>query len=201
MSEKENKRYADVSRPPFGRAGLELRRWRNSRGFGVHSPAGFMLMRDVIRPQSIYGLYAYQDLDRMLERIEQNRICSYADRGVLRMLLRLSARLTPKHMIVAAPSPSLLHKLPQLAGVEKLQDDSDLMPDTLWIIGDRAVPGTLAANPGKATAIVLAGLSVAFADSLFDRLDGGVRIYADSLVLLLPRQDSAKHTYYARIKP
>lgn len=38
------------------------KRLRHSRGFGIHSPSAYRLIREVLRPDSRYGYYAYQDI-------------------------------------------------------------------------------------------------------------------------------------------
>ena len=46
-----------------------LRRWRNTRGFGVHSPFGYAMARCVVRPDKKYGYYGYGLLRDALARI------------------------------------------------------------------------------------------------------------------------------------
>lgn len=35
------------------------KRWRHSRGYGVHSPSAYRLVMEVIRPSTLYAYYAY----------------------------------------------------------------------------------------------------------------------------------------------
>lgn len=41
-----------------------LTRWRNTRGFGVHSPFGFQIVKRVIKNPGGYAYYAYADIER-----------------------------------------------------------------------------------------------------------------------------------------
>lgn len=41
-----------------------LTRWRNTRGFGVHSPFGFQIVKRVIKSPGGYAYYAYADIER-----------------------------------------------------------------------------------------------------------------------------------------
>ena len=41
-------------------------RWRNSHGFGAHSPFGYQLVERVVRPCRGYAYYAYDDIDRVM---------------------------------------------------------------------------------------------------------------------------------------
>lgn len=69
-----------------------LRRWRNSHGFGVHSPFGFQLVERVIRHPRGYAYYAYPEIDRCCRREHnQGNIAEEA-----RMLLRLACMLKPE---------------------------------------------------------------------------------------------------------
>lgn len=40
------------------------KRWRHGRGFGVHSPSAYRLVREVLRLDPSYGFYAYADISR-----------------------------------------------------------------------------------------------------------------------------------------
>lgn len=65
-------------------------RWRNSHGFGVHSPFGYQLVERVVRPCRGYAYYAYDDIDRACSSSE-HRIADKA-----KMLLRLVCFLRPR---------------------------------------------------------------------------------------------------------
>ena len=60
-------------------------RWRHSKGFGIHSPFAYDLIVNTLREHN-YRYYAYSYIDN-----------SYpSQRKVLKLLLRLMCRLTPK---------------------------------------------------------------------------------------------------------
>lgn len=64
------------------------KRWRHTRGYGVHSPFAYMLVNEVVHPPKAYGYYNY---DAILPDIPHNyygKIYRHAC-----TLLRLSARL------------------------------------------------------------------------------------------------------------
>ncbi len=79
-------------------------RWRHSHGFGVHSPAGFMLVKDVVRPRRRYRYYGE-------DRLENARIPKEL-RHLVRLSIRLYGRLRAREMFLNAdPSVGrLLHK-------------------------------------------------------------------------------------------
>lgn len=43
-------------------------RWRHSRGFGIHSPSAYRLIREVLCPSSRYGYYSYASLEGYVNR-------------------------------------------------------------------------------------------------------------------------------------
>ena len=47
-----------------------IRRWRHTRGYGVHSPLAYRIVKDCIRPDKKYGFYsdAYLDFEYHEER-------------------------------------------------------------------------------------------------------------------------------------
>lgn len=66
--------------PRFLNLSLKFRRWRHSRGFGVHSPFAFRFITEVLCLPEIYGYYSYLDIPR----------------GELRTLFRVAVRLQPR---------------------------------------------------------------------------------------------------------
>ena len=44
------------------------KRWRHTRGYGVHSPFAYSLVKEVVRPGRKYGHYGYEEIDNSLER-------------------------------------------------------------------------------------------------------------------------------------
>ena len=53
---------------PFSQMGLlkKYKRWRHSKGYGVHSPYAYKLVTDVLRP-GIYGYYSYHEIEHWAE--------------------------------------------------------------------------------------------------------------------------------------
>ena len=72
------------------------KRWRHSRGFGVHSPYAFRFVTDVVRPGS-YGFYAYDKLETLLKReeIHDRHLISTAE-----FLIRLAVFVKAKRLII-----------------------------------------------------------------------------------------------------
>lgn len=67
------------------------RRWRHSRGFGIHSPFAYTFITDVLAQPLPY--YGYADIS--------------ADPRV-RLLFRIAARFQPRHVLILSSKPQLL---------------------------------------------------------------------------------------------
>lgn len=68
-----------------------INRWRHTRGYGVHSPLAYRIVKECIRPDERYGFYsdAYIDYEFRKEgKVRQNA----------RMLIRLINLLHPKRI-------------------------------------------------------------------------------------------------------
>lgn len=94
-----------------------FRRWRNSRGFGVHSPFAFAFITDVLRQRCAY--YAYEQL---------------ANEAAVRTLFRVALHLRPNSIAVFADSK--WRKAVELACVKA--HISDNIADADFIVIDLA---------------------------------------------------------------
>lgn len=70
-----------------------LRRWRHRRGFGVHSPFGFEVIKRVIKPESDKAYYAYEDFDFFIESSTSSHSANRKLIRRARMIHRLSVFL------------------------------------------------------------------------------------------------------------
>lgn len=68
-----------------------VRRWRHNRGYGVHSPLAYRIVKDCIRPDKRYGFYSDAYID--FEYIEDRKALKNA-----RLALRLVNLLRPKRI-------------------------------------------------------------------------------------------------------
>ena len=68
-----------------------IRRWRHTRGYGVHSPLAFRIIKDCVRPDKRYGFYsdAYLDFEYHDDRNELKNA---------KLALRLINLLRPKRV-------------------------------------------------------------------------------------------------------
>lgn len=82
-----------------------LRRWRNSRGFGVHSPFGYMLAKEVVLPDSRYCFYS----EETLRRQNLTHKLSRDDFQIAMRMLRLILRLQPKNVSLPDRFTGFMH--------------------------------------------------------------------------------------------
>lgn len=76
-----------------------IKRWWHSRGFGIHSPSAYRLVREVLCPSETYGYYAYGALGRLASTPEQ-----YSQ---LSLLYRILVDLRPATVAISKPEPIL----------------------------------------------------------------------------------------------
>lgn len=91
------------------------RRWRHGRGFGVHSPYAYRMVREVLRLPDTCGYYAYADIAR--ERVRLRAPLRLADAF---LIYRLAVEFAPRDVVVAARGPleRLLRDIASMAAPE-----------------------------------------------------------------------------------
>ena len=109
-------------------------RWRHTRGYGVHSPLAYRIVKECIRPDAAYGYYSDDIIDHELHDHPRAR-------RQARLLVRLAAQL-PSDSILAIGTDPLLA---EVAG---------LLPDT------RAEHPTVVVDFGSSGAEMPAGPSL-----------------------------------------
>lgn len=100
-----------------------LRRRRATKGYGVHSPLAFRLMKNVVRPPRDVRYYGEE---RLMVSEEPYEIVRRA-----RLLLRLTAELQTSYVWFSPGTPPLLTEAVLLAGGVIRVYDGELYPDEL----------------------------------------------------------------------
>lgn len=186
------------------RLARRYRRWRHTRGFGIHSPYAFALLTDALRPGRRYAYYGDADIDAAVE--EWGVACEATGRRAkrvrrnARLLLRLLAATRPASLwldptlpaplAVAAdkagyrPGERMATDWRQAAMIVTAGDDTRLFGAELarWL----AVPrrSLLLFDPGKA-----------LADALYSALPEGLMLRAPRVVWLINRRGMRKLSY------
>lgn len=68
------------------------KRWRHSRGYGIHSPSAYRIISEVLCPSPRYGYYAYRCLKKFKPKYHTAR--------EMRLLVRVLSDLFPSTIVV-----------------------------------------------------------------------------------------------------
>ncbi|MDE5872145.1 MAG: hypothetical protein K2H22_09415, partial [Muribaculaceae bacterium] len=104
-----------------------IRRWRHTRGYGVHSPLAFSIMKECIRPDRRYGFYcdAYLDFEYHEDRRGLRRA---------RMIIRLLNLSRPKHLWMPDADKRIVTAIRMIMPKMRLATHKDCPKDTDFII-------------------------------------------------------------------
>lgn len=104
-----------------------IRRWRHTRGYGVHSPLAFRIVKDCIRPDQRYGLYcdAYLDFEYHNDR-----------RGLrqARLIIRLLNILRPSHVWMPDADKRIITAIKMIMPKIRVATRKECPKDTDFII-------------------------------------------------------------------
>lgn len=80
------------------------KRWRHARGFGIHSPSAYRLVREVLRPGNAYAYYAYEDIGRA-----RRALPNLLSQNELELIFRLLLHFRPASVCIpSGPSRATL---------------------------------------------------------------------------------------------
>lgn len=171
------------------------KRWRHTRGFGVHSPYAFGLITEVVRQTRGYAYYGYESLTRDFGGSVPRAIIRKA-----RLLLRLAARCdvgaaflpdTPEARPFAA-ALRLADSRMTLTAVPELADNARLIcvsADGLPL--ERLIE--LLERPGRI--IALRDAPEGWREKLFETLDEGLMFYGRKNLIIFNRPGMRKVCY------
>lgn len=86
---------------------------RRSRGFGIHSPFAFDLVLNTLRSRDRY--YAYSEIPTLIEAARQAGTPDCPSESLLRLVVRLIARLKPLRLRIIGDSSGLIEQVIRLA--------------------------------------------------------------------------------------
>lgn len=174
---------------------FSFRRWRNTRGFGVHSPFGYDLAKRVVRPGKDYSFYGYPAVDAACAKDG----CSHSVRPQARMLLRLATMLEiesaflPKgihpafHAALKSSNAAMRieRRLKDIDGCRLLCAKADFIPiDT--IKRHLEVSGN---------AVALLDIPENWADEIYDSMQNGIMIRGERNIIFIARDKMQKVAY------
>ena len=171
-----------------------FQRWRARKGYGVHSPLAYRLIRRAINPSKDYSFYG--------EELLRDSGAYGKSLRRARRLLRLTAELQPSYVWLSPSSPQIFHEAVRLAGCVVRIYDGKIFPDELA----RADLVVLGAKPRQTKAqlakIMLPGKALvafdcdpAFIAKVKGAMKGGVIIDGVSFLTAVNTSDPALHAY------
>lgn len=175
------------------------KRWRHTRGFGVHSPFAFELVTTVVRPGSRYAHYGYEDIDNSIARPSLP-----GSRRHARMLLRLAAFLgvgsaflpkdaySPPFRAALRAANSRMRLTSAMSEIHKCQ----LVCSTGDYVPLHTLCGFLA-NPGSIVSI--RAMHEDWRQKLFDALPEGLMLYSKDAAIVVNRPGMQKVSYSVRL--
>lgn len=174
------------------------KRWRHTRGYGVHSPFAYSLVSEVVRPGSDYAYYGYEDIDNSIEHSESRR-----NRRESRILLRLASRLNVRSAFIPQHAVNTF-RVALLAANSRMHVTTALseIPDcTLVASNADYVPLDILkqclTTPGRVLA--LRKLPEGWRDELFAVLGDGMMFFSRDNAIIISRPGMQKVAYSVKL--
>lgn len=183
---------------------FSYRRWRHTRGFGVHSPFAYRLIRYAVRPRPDYAFYADSDLEE--DAVTSG--CSGHELKRARRLLRLAATLGFLNAIIYLPDErecfvSLCEQALKAADSRMVVSrDPELLREArfFWTDACFTPPETLALWLAFPNAVLLLENAGDFeAHVLFKALPEGVMLVGRNRLLAVHKPGIMKVSYTANV--
>lgn len=175
------------------------KRWRHTRGYGVHSPFAYMIVKEVIRPAEGYAYYGYVDIDNA---IDDNSLPG--TRRMARILLRLAARLGIQDAFLPHDSRTSAFRCALKGACSGMRIVSALSAlDSVRLICSTGEHVPLAdlekalRTPGRIVAI--RNMPEGWRDRLFDAISEGLMLYGRSNAIFFSRPGMQKVAYSVKI--
>lgn len=175
------------------------RRRRAAKGYGVHSPLAFRLVRDAVRPQRDAVYYGEEKLELRApqgEALESQIMVSRA-----RMVLRVAAMLQPANVWLSPGLPDIFSEALRLAGCVVRIFDGEIFPAELaasdMIVCDRGglKKKELQAFFRPGCSFIGFDLTPAYMKKVESALNGGVVIDGVGSLIAVRTRDSETHRY------
>ncbi|MDE6006760.1 MAG: hypothetical protein K2G67_04330 [Muribaculaceae bacterium] len=166
------------------------KRWRHTRGYGVHSPFAYRIVRRVVRQSPGYRYYIESDLPEM----------SRAERREVRQLIRLAAELDIRSAAIAPQLPESYAK-----ALHEVRSDMSTDVLTGHPSGHQLIIGyadlwptevcTRILNSPSLKALWIKNPPAGHAPALFNALSEGVLFIGKNAILVIPHPGMQKVAY------
>lgn len=179
------------------------KRWRATRGYGVHSPLAFRIVKNAVRPPRDVVYYGEERLDFFEESGKKGKKV-HPDFHTLRQakfLLRLVAELQPAYVWLSPKLPMVFREAVSLAGCVVRIFDGKLFPteldnsDMAVLYFDRIKKKDLQKFLRPGHSLIGFGLSRSFMDSVKSAMPGGIILEGTDSIVAVATPDPAVHSY------
>lgn len=176
-----------------------LRRRRATKGYGVHSPLAFRLLKHVIRPQRDVVYYGEEKLARLAD--VASGAVSFRQLQQARVLLRFVAELQPAYVWMSAGMPQIFHEAVRMAGCVVRIYDGELFPEEMSkadmiVAADCKLKKTELRKimvPGKS--MISFGVAPKKMDQVRSLMKGGVILDGKESIIAVNTRDCDAHIY------
>ena len=171
------------------------KRWRHTKGYGVHSPFAYRLVTDVLRPGQ-YAYYAYNAIDFIITPAESS---DHKFRQLILLLIRLVNFLGAKRIVASPDATRLAQVVVKATGKECLEMQNLGLGfnqgDIFLTTGDEADISSLnkALNDGAAVFSLHPGKTTR--NLLEKPMERGLLLNGRRRMILIPRPEMAYVAY------
>ena len=170
-----------------------FRRWKACRGYGVHSPLGFRLVKHVIRPSREVIYYGEEKIDCARE--------DYYKIKRARVLLRFVAEMQPATVWTSAKMPQIYIDAIRYAGCVIRIYEGGIFPeeagksDMTVLDGSKLKKNELTRALESGKSFIGFNLKPSFIRSIIDTVKGGVILEGKRSMIVVSTSDPQLHVY------
>lgn len=179
------------------------KRWRHSKGFGVHSPFAYNLVKMAINPASGYSYYGYHDIDTACSRLGKGagyrRIWQDA-----RLLFRIANQLRCCRLLFHAPCPDVWKSVGKALAIPAIsvkdgKSHATSTGDILLLRGVFTPQGELSRILKTGVPIMAVDPSEEVSEELMRFHDDGLLLHGKRIVIAIPNPDMRFTSYSMRM--
>lgn len=177
--------------------GERFRRWRATKGYGVHSPLAYRLVKHVVRPPRDVVYYG----EETLSATGASQGAAPREVARARMLLRLVAEMQPAYVWTSPGVPDLYLEAIRLAGGAIRLYQGDLFPDDFdkadMVVLGKPAPAKARLQKVMAPGKTLVGFDLPekTAGQIASLMSGGVLLDGVGSLIAVNTSDPATHRY------
>lgn len=181
--------------------GEAYKRWRHTRGYGVHSPYAYMIVKEILKTPKGAQYYGEGEIEQTIVKSSDRRW-----RKTAKFLLRLAARLDVGSTFIDAG----LAKHKTLTTALRLANSRMSVTSEVQLIGNSRLLITngetvsmeqltdLLERPGRI--ILMLNAPAGWDKKLFEALDEGVMLHDKKSFLIISRPGMQKVSYGIRLR-